>query len=111
MHTKTSVISSTLQHWNPRLDKMVVAYATAASAAGVTLLAAAPPAEAKIVYTKTRVTITEITHTYPLDNYHAPLGEQRHGGSRPLPLSGSSGQRRCHWPEAGIQTLVRRRRL
>ncbi|MGA7754399.1 MAG: hypothetical protein WCB05_16305 [Candidatus Sulfotelmatobacter sp.] len=38
---------------NPRLDKMIAAYATAASAVGLALLAAAQPAEGKIVYTKT----------------------------------------------------------
>jgi hypothetical protein len=49
---------------------MIAAYATAAGAAGVALLAAAPSAEAEIVYTKTRVTITQVTVSYPLDLNH-----------------------------------------
>jgi hypothetical protein len=36
---------------HPRLDNLLLAYATAASAAGVTGLALAPPAQGKIVYT------------------------------------------------------------
>jgi len=42
-----------IRQLNPRLDKMIAAYATAASAVGLALLAAAQPAEGKIVYTKT----------------------------------------------------------
>ena len=44
------------KHSNPHLDKMLTAYATTATAVGVALLAAAQPAEAKIIYTKTNVT-------------------------------------------------------
>src|ERR1700729_3727248 len=55
---------------NPRLDKMIAAYATAASAVGVAVLATAQPADAKIIYTKTRVTITSVTRTYALDVNH-----------------------------------------
>ena len=39
------------------LDKHLLAYAAAASAAGVSLMAATPPAEAKIVYTAANITI------------------------------------------------------
>ncbi|HEY6764149.1 MAG TPA: hypothetical protein VI386_05210 [Candidatus Sulfotelmatobacter sp.] len=42
---------------NPTLDKSLVAYVAAASAAGVGLVAAAQPAEAKVVYTPTNVTL------------------------------------------------------
>ena len=70
MRVKTARTSLTTQPLNPRLDKMIAAYATAAGAVGVAILAAGQPAEAKIVYTKTRVTITDITHTYALDLNH-----------------------------------------
>jgi hypothetical protein len=56
MRAKTSVISSKLQPLNPRLEKAIAAYATAASAVGIALLATAPLAQAEIVYTKTRLT-------------------------------------------------------
>ena len=53
---------------NPRFDKMLAAYTTAAGATvGLALLAAAQPAEAKIVYTKTNLTITS---SYLLDLNH-----------------------------------------
>ena len=41
----------------PKLDKHLFAYAAAATAAGVSLMAATPPAEAKIVYTAANITI------------------------------------------------------
>jgi hypothetical protein len=44
-------------------------YAIAASAAGVGMLALAPPSEAKIVYTPTHINITP-NHTVPLDLNH-----------------------------------------
>src|SRR5579872_433211 len=52
---------------NPRLDKMIATYAMTASAVGVAVLAAASPAEAKIVYTQKRVTISHIGAPYQLD--------------------------------------------
>lgn len=52
---------------DPRLDKTIAAYAAAAAAIGVAILAAAPPAESKIVYTKTRKTFTDLTQAHPLD--------------------------------------------
>ena len=54
------------KHSNPHLDKMLAAYATTAGAVGVALLAAAQPAGAKIIYTKTNVT----TSSYLLDLNH-----------------------------------------
>jgi len=51
----------------PRLEKIVAAYATAASAAAGVAMLAAPAAEAKVVYTKTNVTITS---SYELDLNH-----------------------------------------
>ncbi len=66
MRAKSPRTRPTRQQLNPRLDKMIAAYATAASAVGVAILAAAQPAEAKIVYTKTRKTIT----TFSLDLNH-----------------------------------------
>jgi hypothetical protein len=43
---------------SPNLDKRLLNYATAASAAGVGLLALAHPAEAKVIYTPTNLPIT-----------------------------------------------------
>lgn len=70
MRAKLDQTSLTPRMLNPRLDRMITAYATAASAMGVTFLAAAPSADAKIVYTQTRVTITPITRIYSLDLNH-----------------------------------------
>jgi hypothetical protein len=56
---------------NPRLDKMIAAYATTATAIGVTLLAAAPAAEAKIIYTKTNV-ITDGSYLLDVNNDGVP---------------------------------------
>jgi hypothetical protein len=53
-------------HVAPKLDKHLLAYAAAASAAGVTLLAVTPSAEAKIVYTSANITIPGNTQV-PLD--------------------------------------------
>ena len=44
---------------SPKLDKNLAAYLAAATAAGVGIMAAAPTAEAKIVYTPTNVRVTE----------------------------------------------------
>jgi len=61
---------------NPRLDKMIAAYATAASAVGLALLAAAQPAEGKIVYTKTYVSIGRgDTDRYHLDLNRDGIGD------------------------------------
>lgn len=57
MRAKLSPISPSHQPLNPALDKRLAAYATAASAVGVALLACAPLAEAKVVYTQTRASI------------------------------------------------------
>ncbi len=54
MRVKTARTSLTTQPLNPRLDKMIAAYATAAGAVGVAILATAPAVEAEIVYTKTK---------------------------------------------------------
>jgi hypothetical protein len=54
---------------NSHLDKNLTAYVTAATAAGVALLAAVPPAAAEIVYTRTHVSIYAIS-TYYLDINH-----------------------------------------
>jgi hypothetical protein len=53
----------------PRLDKSLLAYATAAAAAGVGVLALANPAEAKIVYTPANKHIAP-NGTLPLDLNH-----------------------------------------
>jgi hypothetical protein len=56
---------------NPRLNQMIAAYATTASAVGVAILAAASPADAKVVYTQTRVTISGgVVGRYHLDLNH-----------------------------------------
>ncbi|MGH9496691.1 MAG: hypothetical protein ACRD3B_16960 [Candidatus Sulfotelmatobacter sp.] len=70
MAVKTDRTSRTLHQLNPGLNKAIAAYATAASAVGVALLAATPPAEAKIVYTKTRQTFTGVTQPHPIDLNH-----------------------------------------
>ncbi|MGH9496690.1 MAG: hypothetical protein ACRD3B_16955 [Candidatus Sulfotelmatobacter sp.] len=72
MRAKTPRTSPTRQQLNPRLDKMIATYATAAGAVGVGLLAAAQPADAKVVYTKTRVTIGSFYH---LDLNHDGIGD------------------------------------
>lgn len=62
--------AGTIKRSAPKFEKMVAAYATAASAAvGVGLLGAVPSAEAKVVYTQTNVTITT-TSSYALDLNH-----------------------------------------
>jgi hypothetical protein len=55
MRARKSALSSQPRPLTSQLEKMMAAYATAASAVGVAILAAAPPAQAKIVYTKTRL--------------------------------------------------------
>ena len=61
---------------NPRIDKMIAAYATAASAVGVALLATAPTAEAEVIYTKAHVTIGRgVTSHYHLDLNHDHIGD------------------------------------
>jgi hypothetical protein len=67
--------SLTPQPLNPRLDKMIAAYATTAGAVGVALLAAAPPAQAEVVYTKTRVTIAGRSNFYHLDLNRDGIGD------------------------------------
>ncbi len=51
---------------NPNLDKNLLAYMAAATAAGVGLLAAAQPAEAKVVYTAANVSLDR-NSSYSLD--------------------------------------------
>lgn len=75
MRAKSPRICSTLKPSNARLDKMIAAYATAAGTVGVALLTTAKPAEAEIVYTKTRVTITDIAGPYQLDLNHDGLAD------------------------------------
>ena len=71
MRAKSPRISSTVRHLNPRLDKMIASYAATASAVGVALLAAAQPADAKVVYTQTRVSIGGgVDGRYNLDLNH-----------------------------------------
>ena len=71
MRTKSLRTSSAWQPLNPRLDKMIATYATTASAVGVALLAAAQPAEAKVVYTQARVSIGGgVDGRYNLDLNH-----------------------------------------
>jgi hypothetical protein len=52
---------------NAKLDKHLLAYATAATAAGVGVLSLAQPAAAKIVYTKANIPITVNGGAIPLD--------------------------------------------
>jgi hypothetical protein len=54
-------------HLNARLDKDLLAYATAATVAGVGVLAMAQPAEAKIIYTKANTPIVVDGGAIPLD--------------------------------------------
>ena len=78
MRAKSPRISSTVRHLNPRLDKMIASYAATASAVGVALLAAAQPADAKVVYTQTRVSIGGgVDGRYNLDlNHDGILSDQ-----------------------------------
>ena len=57
MRAKSLRFSSAVRPLNSRLDKMIASYAATASAVGVALLAAAQPADAKVVYTQARVSI------------------------------------------------------
>jgi len=60
----------------PALEKRLLAYAAAASAAGVGALALAQPAEAKIVYTPAHVVLTSIPLTsYKLDLNHDGIND------------------------------------
>jgi len=52
---------------SPNLDKRLLNYATAASAAGVGLLALTQPAEAKVIYTPTNLPITVNGPNVPID--------------------------------------------
>jgi len=56
------------------LEKDLLVYATAAAAAGVSLLALAQPAEAKIVYTRTH-RVLRANQTFTLDLNHDRLGD------------------------------------
>jgi hypothetical protein len=58
------------------LHQRLNSYALAASAAGVSLLALAQPAEAKIVYTRANKSITP-NHTIPLDLNHDGIADFR----------------------------------
>ncbi len=57
----------TVARLGAKLDKNLLAYATAATAAGVGVLAWTQPAEAKIVYTKANIPITVNGGSIPLD--------------------------------------------
>lgn len=69
MTPRSSVPARAKVQVNNRLEKNLVAYATAASAAGVAMLAAAPPAAAEVVYTRTHVMIGA-TSTLRIDLNH-----------------------------------------
>ena len=63
---------------NSKLDKNLWAYAAVASAAGVGMLAAAPAAEAKIVYTPVNVALPpgyalDLNHDGIVDFYQSEL--------------------------------------
>ncbi len=60
-------LDDTKKQLTPRFEKIIAAYATAASAAAGVAMLTAPAAEAKVVYTKTNVTITS---SYELDLNH-----------------------------------------
>ena len=62
--------SRTPARLSTRLDKGLLAYIAAASAAGVGTLAGAPPADAEIVYTPANAIIRGGTDTYNLDLNH-----------------------------------------
>jgi hypothetical protein len=64
--SQTSAHSRPKASLNPKLDKNLIAYMTAASAAGVAMLTAAPPAAAEVVFTPTNTPIAAGT-TYLLD--------------------------------------------
>lgn len=79
-------MSEKLQNGNPdrsrssarlgsKLDNKLIAYASAASAAGVGVLAVAQPAEAKIVYTPAHVSITQTNVPVYLDINHDGIND------------------------------------
>ena len=72
-----------------RLDKHLTAYVTAATATGVTLMAAASPAAAEIVYTRTHVTIGAVS-TYGLDVNHDGVTDFNIAWCGPTCVSGHS---------------------
>lgn len=59
-------------HVNPKLEKNLAAYLAAATAAGVGIMAAAPTAEAKVVYTPANVTVT---NSMPIDLNHDGIAD------------------------------------
>jgi hypothetical protein len=67
---KDSGISRSVARLNARLDNSLSAYATAAGAAGVSLLVFAIPAEAKIVYTPASINIPANGSWIPIDLNH-----------------------------------------
>ncbi len=62
-------------HLASGLDKSLLSYATAASAAGVGMLALAQPAEAKIVYTPANIPITVNGGGVPVDLNHDGIND------------------------------------
>jgi hypothetical protein len=63
----TSTAHSTIRELNPKLDRHLMAYATAAGAAGVAILAFAQPSHAEIVYTPADIRIVQDGPLVPLD--------------------------------------------
>lgn len=89
---------------NSKLDKNLWAYAAVASAAGVGMLAAAPAAEAKIVYTPVNVALPpgyalDLNHDGIVDFYLVPGADASIGGS-----SRASYLEVCHIPGQCVQS-------
>jgi len=79
-----------------KLEKRLLAYAAAAGAAGVSALALAQPAEARIVYTKTHVVLTGFPHTsYLLDLNHDGINDFSLSGGYYFFQSGNAATLRC----------------
>src|ERR1700733_10532237 len=76
-----------------KLDKDLLAYATAASAAGVSLLALTQPVEAKIIYTPAHKSIGSST---PLDLTHDGMVDFRLGITRSSHCEGGCTTTQAH---------------
>jgi hypothetical protein len=74
---------------NFRLDKHLAAYVTAATAAGVAMMAAASPAAAEVVYTRAHVNIGPVS-TYRLDVNHDGVADFNIAWCGPTCVSGHS---------------------
>jgi len=85
------------------LSRKLIAYAAAASAAGVSLLALAEPSEAEIVYTPAHVTIDQGSGSYDLDLNGDGINDfVLGGGFAYFSVRGLNGNVAAAYPSAGL---------